>query len=729
VAVSHAGRGPASGAGLTDLVGRVLTGRYRLVAPIGVGASAQVFLADDVQLRRRVAVKLLHAGLAGDPTFLRRFQAEAQSAAALNHPNVVAVYDWGEDGVPFIVTEFLDGGSLRAILDRGARLTVSQALLVGLEACRALHYAHTRGFVHRDIKPANLLYGEDRRLRVADFGLARALAEASWTEPEGVVLGTARYVSPEQAAGHAVDTRSDVYSLALVLVECVTGEVPHAADTALATLRARMGASIEADPERLGSLAPLIEAAGTAEVEPRWTAAQLGQALMRAAEQLPPPAPIPLAPTTIDETVPDGGPATTIYVEPAEGLVLDTAEGTTAAEPTADGAPGGAAAGGAAASGAPIGSVFGTAPQGAAPAGHAPADAAPARPAAPAAGPIPVPVPLATPGTGAGDDAADDGEDGPSGLAGRGRKGRRRKRRFGPARVALLTLVLAAVGVLAALLAGLVDLDLGGAEVHTVEDYVGNDLAVARARIDALDAGWVVEVRDGRADGAAVNSVIEQRPLVGTELREGSTVELVRSIGPEQVVVPALVGRPFDDPVVKQLFAEASLAVRRVDAFDEVAPVGEIVAIDEVARWVDKGTTIDVTVSAGPEPRTLADYAGQPADKVVADLAAKGLAPTAVEEASETVAKGNVVRTDPPAATQVPKGAPISVVVSSGRPKLTVPSLAGYTGREAEDELSALGWNVIDVDGPTNAMVIGTDPPAGAVRDKGSNIRVFTQQN
>ncbi|HJR24011.1 MAG TPA: protein kinase, partial [Acidimicrobiales bacterium] len=197
----------------TDQIGRVLSGRYRLIAPVGTGASAQVFLADDVRLKRRVAVKVLHEALAEDESFLRRFRAEAQAAAALNHPNILAVYDWGDDdGTPYLVTEYLGGGSLRTMLDRGTRLSPSQALLVGLQATRALDYAHRRGFVHRDVKPANLLFGEDGRLRIADFGLARALAEAAWTEPQGAVLGTARYASPEQAQGEAVDGRADVYS-------------------------------------------------------------------------------------------------------------------------------------------------------------------------------------------------------------------------------------------------------------------------------------------------------------------------------------------------------------------------------------------------------------------------------------------------------------------------------------------------------------------------------------
>ena len=142
---------------MADEIGRVLGGRYRLLSPLGAGASAQVYLADDVRLRRRVAVKILHAGLADDESFLRRFRAEAQAAAALSHPHIVAVYDWsGDEATPYLVTEYLSGGSLRSILDSGHRLSPSQALVVGLEAARALDHAHRQGFVHRDIKPANL---------------------------------------------------------------------------------------------------------------------------------------------------------------------------------------------------------------------------------------------------------------------------------------------------------------------------------------------------------------------------------------------------------------------------------------------------------------------------------------------------------------------------------------------------------------------------------------------
>src|SRR5918994_4993920 len=247
---------------MTDQIGRVLGGRYRLLGPVGAGASAQVYLADDVRLRRRVAVKILHAGLADDESFLRRFRAEAQAAAALSHPHIVAVYDWnGDGGTPFLVTEYLSGGSLRSVLDAGHRLTPSQALIVGLEAARALDHAHRQGFVHRDIKPANLLFGSDGRLRIADFGLAKAIAEAGWTEPTGSVLGTARYASPEQARGEPVDGRSDIYSLALVLIEAVTGTVPFSADTTIATLMARLERPLVA-PDELGPLTAVVAEAG-----------------------------------------------------------------------------------------------------------------------------------------------------------------------------------------------------------------------------------------------------------------------------------------------------------------------------------------------------------------------------------------------------------------------------------------------------------------------------------
>jgi serine/threonine-protein kinase len=280
---------------VSDLAGRVLAGRYVLQQAVGTGASGRVYVAQDTRLQRRVAVKVLHAALADDSAFLRRFRAEAQVAASLHHPHIVTVHDWGEDDVPFMVQELLEGGSLRSMLDEGVRMSVPQAARVARDVASALEYAHARGILHRDIKPANLLFDEHGIVRVADFGLARALAEASWTEPQGAVFGTARYASPEQAMGVELDARSDLYSLALVTVEAVTGRIPFHADTTIGMLTARTQRPLIA-PDELGPLAPVVERAGRIEPASRYPdAATMRAALSDVAESLPPPAPLRLA--------------------------------------------------------------------------------------------------------------------------------------------------------------------------------------------------------------------------------------------------------------------------------------------------------------------------------------------------------------------------------------------------------------------------------------------------
>jgi eukaryotic-like serine/threonine-protein kinase len=280
---------------ITDSIGRVLGDRYRLVTPLGTGASAHVYLADDVSLHRRVAIKILHPALAGDSAFLKRFRAEAVAVAALNHPNILQVYDWGEEeDEPYLVLEYLAGGSLRQIFDTGVLLTPEQATQVGLQAAAGLDYAHRRSIIHRDIKPANLLFDLDGRLRIADFGLARALAEAAWTEPDGAMLGTARYAAPEQVEGWVLDGKADVYALALVLYEAVTGETPFIGDTTVATLMARVG-SLLPEHEALGPLGEVLVWAAAPDPDERLDAAALGRQLRTLADDLPDAAPIPVA--------------------------------------------------------------------------------------------------------------------------------------------------------------------------------------------------------------------------------------------------------------------------------------------------------------------------------------------------------------------------------------------------------------------------------------------------
>ncbi len=282
------------GPGHEPMPARVLDGRYALGRALGTGASGTVYAADDLDLGRHVAVKVLHEALAGDPVFVERLGVEARTVGGLQHPSILTVYDWGVDGSAYLVTEYLAGGSLRSLLDTGRTLSHSQALVIGLEVCKALDHAHQMGVVHRDLKPANLLFSQDGHLKVSDFGLAGALAETSRTDifVEGIV-GTARFASPEQAKGQPLDGRSDVYALALVLVEAVTGHLPFVEDTLLGTLRARRRRDVPV-PASMGPLGPAVARAGSVDLANRPTAAEFGRLLLEAAPALARPEPLPL---------------------------------------------------------------------------------------------------------------------------------------------------------------------------------------------------------------------------------------------------------------------------------------------------------------------------------------------------------------------------------------------------------------------------------------------------
>lgn len=281
---------------IDDLVGRVLGERYRLTRPLGVGASAHVYVAEDTKLRRKVAVKLLHPALAGEPAFLARFEAEARTVASLRHPNILRLYDSGRDEAgPYLVMELLEGGSLRGILDQGSRLSPGQAAAVGSDVARGLAHAHRQGLVHRDIKPANLIFDDEGRVYIADFGLARALAEAALTEPNGAVVGTGRYAAPETLSAGHLDAKADVYSLAVVLAETLSGEVPLVADTPLGTLALRAGVDMPV-PEAAGPLGSVLQLAGRRDPAERLDAAGLADALSEVAARLPRPAPLALRP-------------------------------------------------------------------------------------------------------------------------------------------------------------------------------------------------------------------------------------------------------------------------------------------------------------------------------------------------------------------------------------------------------------------------------------------------
>src|SRR4029077_14364305 len=199
--------------------------RYEILSELGRGAMGVVFKAQDPLIGRLIALKTITASVAEDPGLLERFRGEAKAAGALQHPNIVTIYEMGEaDGAPFIAMEYLEGESLDALISRGAPVPLTQKVGYLVETCRALQYAHRRGVIHRDIKPANIVVTVEGAVKVVDFGIAR-LTYSSKTQT-GTLLGTLAYISPQQLRGNRADARSDIWSVGVVLYELLTGRRP-----------------------------------------------------------------------------------------------------------------------------------------------------------------------------------------------------------------------------------------------------------------------------------------------------------------------------------------------------------------------------------------------------------------------------------------------------------------------------------------------------------------------
>ena len=297
---------------------RRLGERYELGEVIGRGGMAEVFEGRDLRLQRRVAVKILRPDLARDPSFQARFRREAQSAASLNHPNIVAVYDTGEDVlgdidgngtiVPYIVMEFVDGMTLRQLLASGRRLLPERALEISSGALAALDYSHRHGIIHRDIKPANVMLTRGGDVKVMDFGIARAIADSGHTmTQQSAVLGTAHYLSPEQARGEVVDSRSDLYSTGCLLYELLTGRPPFTGESPVSIAYQHVSEApippSQIDPAVGPQIDAIVLTALAKNPADRYqTAAEMRADVDRAIAGLPVTAPVPIVATPGSET-------------------------------------------------------------------------------------------------------------------------------------------------------------------------------------------------------------------------------------------------------------------------------------------------------------------------------------------------------------------------------------------------------------------------------------------
>lgn len=657
---------------IAESVGRVLGGRYRLTRPVGTGASAHVYAAEDVRLRRRVAVKLLHPGLAGEEAFLRRFRAEARAVASLRHPHILRVYDWGEDGgAPYLVMELLEGGSLRTMLDRGIRLTPAQTAAVGADVASALEYAHRQGLVHRDIKPANLIFDDEGRVAIADFGLARALAEATWTEPAGAVVGTARYAAPEQVRGEHLDAKADVYSLALVLVEASTGQVPFASDTAIGTLMGRVGRPVPV-PDDLGPLKPVLEAAGHPEAPFRIDGAALAESLKEAARQLPPPARLPLV------NLVDLGILESDDVDPTEypgrPRLFDRTEWEEADEESVA--------------------------------------AQPVRPAAIAGLPGEAGRPPELAVSGAAVQPAHAVE---KPVVQKPPKKVKRKRRWALA-VAVIVLLAAAGGAAWWLLAG------GPKPLEPVPNLAGASTAQARIALNRLHLDLVV-ARSAYNAKYAAGHVVSQTPA-GGKLRQGQSVSVVLSLGPQPVPVPTdLSHDPYQ--TAEQVLATLGLHYEVQNQTSMTVPAGQVISYTPDSGTLLPGQTVTLVVSTGKPQVAVPPVSGGFAQAQAA-LQAVGLAVTETQSYSDSVPSGQVISISPTAGTDVTVGSTITVNVSKGPHVVPVPDVTNDSVGAATQTLQNAGFTVSGVTGNPLGTVTRTSPAAGSVVHYGSAVQIFT---
>lgn len=713
------------------LDGRVLADRYQVVRASRPGASSVIADAIDLQADRPVTVKIVLPEFAADAEFRRKFRHLAELSNALTHPNIASVLDWGEveyegESTVFWTVEALGGGSLRDLLDRGRLLEPGQALVVGLEACRALDAAHQKGLFHTELTPSKMVFGADRRLRVIDFGMARLLGETAWSDVANVPTHVARYASPEQALGINIDAKTDVYALSLVLVESVTGAVPFAGDSTQATLAGRIDKLLPVSAD-LGSLAAVLERAGRPESADRFTAAEFGRALVQAAGKLPKPEPIPIIATGLFDTTtmrrpsdPTGGverppepelepetpddpaepeaetpetPESEAETPEPETPEPETPEPETEPESADD----------------DLRLVDDTGPNGTEQMPAAVADSALAatspttalgitepddvvEPAAPVAAPSPIfdDPDFVEPRDGTGEIYDD-----------------RPKRRKGPI-VLLVLLLLAGLGGLA--YAGSLLLETKSFEVPVL---AGTSEGLARNQIEGND--WEITVERERSDTfPEPGTVIRTEPGPGVDLEEGESITLVLSDGFEFRSLPD----------VSNLTAEAAraqledllLVVTEAPEreFSEEVPDGTVISWQVVGNAtlqaganVLPGDAVQLTVSKGPEPRETPDVGGLTLDEATAALADLQLEIAVGDEVfSDDVEIGRIVSQTPTVGEQIERGGVVTVQASKGPDFIALPDLDGLSYREAEELLLSTGFEIGTLLGTTDGTFV-----------------------
>ena len=614
---------------------QVYSGRYEIVEHLARGGMAEVYVAYDQLLDRRVALKVLFPEFAADRSFVERFRREARSAAGLNHHNVVSVYDTGEeDGTYFIVMEYVEGRTLRDIIRSEGPLLPQRAADIGADIAAALAFAHRHGVVHRDVKPGNVLIDRAGRVKVTDFGIARAGDMQENLTQTGAVMGTATYFSPEQAQGGAIDPRSDVYSLGVVLYEMVTGRPPFSGDSPVAIayqhVRETPAPPSSVNPDVPPDFEACVLKCLAKNPANRYASAddlradliRFGQGQrVRAEPVLVPPLPDATAVTpALDAT----------------RVISQTRAGTVLPEDT------------------------------------------PAR-------------------------------------SGTGRY------------VALLLVLLGVLGLLLWLLGSQLGLFDKAATRVTVPTVVSLTEDQARNRLEAK--GFKVKVQRAANDTATAGTVYDQSPAADVKADKGSEVTIFVSSGAAPLKVPDVVGQ--DEGAARAALGRAGFTnVSVTPRADNTAPAGRVLDQDPKGNAeAAKDAPVTLIVSSGRDKVVVPDVRGRDLADAANLLGQSGFPSTTRNQASDTVAAGKVITTDPPAGQRVDRNSLVTIVVSTGSETAAVPNVVGESQAQATADLQRAGFGVDVKSKPAQndseiGNVVKQDPAPDTKATKGSTVTI-----
>ena len=643
-----------------------LAGRYEVRSLIGRGGMAEVHLGFDTRLSRVVAIKMLRRDLALDSIFQARFRREAQSAASLNHPNIVAVYDTGEEivsdatnrslAIPYIVMEYVEGHTVKELISDGTAVPINEAIEIVSGVLSALQYSHANHLVHRDIKPGNIMLTPEGKVKVMDFGIARALTDSQATMTQtNAVVGTAQYLSPEQARGETVDERSELYSTGVVLFELLTGRPPFKGDSAVAVAYQHVEqipptpSSILSDiPDSLDRV--VLKALAKNRDDRYRSAAEMLSDLQRVARGMDVGAP------------PADSWATEVL--PSAGLV-----GARAAVP-----------------------------------------AATSTVSAPAAGVSSTSTSLPA--------VSSDGDAASKAAAAR-------KRRT----AIIMTLVVIALLLIGGSVWAL-SRSAATPEAVSVPNVVGLSQADAKSQIEAAGLEWELNPEKVASDTVEKDAVASTDPAGGAQAEKGSTVRVTISSGPDSVTLPDnLVGMSPDEArqAVEALGLKWEVNSSKV-ASDTVAEGKVAQTNPSPGSKVKAGQTITAYLSSGSDQVEVPDLVGMSQDQARSALKAVGLELGNVTTVDSDKDKDRIVSQDPETGSKVKKGTTIAVSISTGKAaQVEIPTVVGISREDAEAQLKALVLTVTveEVSGSQpSGQVTAVEPGEGSKVDKNSTVKL-----